>query len=47
LKITAERQEEVNGKHCLQQAVWQDGGTTFVGKYLLFLPRVARWEMCV
>jgi hypothetical protein len=46
LKITAERKEEVNGKHCLQQAVWQDGGITFVGKFLLFLPLVARRKMC-
>ena len=26
MKITAERKESVNGKHCLQQAVWQDSG---------------------
>jgi len=26
LKVTAERKKDVNGKHCLQQAVWQDSG---------------------
>jgi len=26
LKITAERKEDVNGKHCLQQAYWLNVG---------------------
>jgi hypothetical protein len=33
----AKKKEKVNGKHCLQQAVWRNGGCTYVGQFLLFL----------
>ena len=46
LKVTTEKKEKGNGKHCLQRAVWQDGGITFVGKFLLLLPLIARRKMC-
>ena len=32
-------------RHCLQQAVCQNCGITFVGKYLLISPQVARREV--
>jgi hypothetical protein len=47
LTITAEKKENVNGKHCMQRAYCQNCGTTVVGKFLLLLPLVARRKMCV
>jgi len=36
LRVTAERKEKGNGKHCLQQAVWRNGGST---------PQTILWEI--